>query len=278
VGGQARIHTGQAIGVLAGAIQPGADAAGKGLTVIAAQGAIDMQAQAGAAQVAAKQTLELKTAHGVVNIAAAKKVVLAVSGGASITIEGGSFTAQCPGKISVMAGMKSMVGGGTMSYSMPRMPASAIVDVPVKFNMHLRDVPGPHGEPLSDTAWRIVQASDESSALVTEETILSGTSDANGMVNLSDDQDQLLHQHYNNHPDGIWLIFDSRPHKVVLNREREDWTDREKLYHALDAMGYANDHDSVGSASVDDFHARLARADLKKNSPSEILKKLKEGF
>jgi type VI secretion system secreted protein VgrG len=119
VGGQARIHTGQAIGVLAGAIQPGAEAAGKGLTVIAAQGAIDMQAQAGAAQVAAKQTLELKTAHGVVNIAAAKKVVLAVSGGASITIEGGSFTAQCPGKISVMAGQKSMVGPGSLTISFP---------------------------------------------------------------------------------------------------------------------------------------------------------------
>lgn len=40
--------------------------------------AVDLQAQAGTAQVAAKQGLELKTAHGVVNIAAAKKVVLAV--------------------------------------------------------------------------------------------------------------------------------------------------------------------------------------------------------
>jgi type VI secretion system secreted protein VgrG len=101
VGGQARVQTGQAIGILAGAIQPGSEAAGKGLTMIAAQGPIDLQAQAGPAQVAAKQTLELKTASGVVNIAAAKKVVLAVSGGASITIEGGQFTAQCPGKITV---------------------------------------------------------------------------------------------------------------------------------------------------------------------------------
>ncbi len=128
VGGAARIHTGQAIGVLAGAIQPGGEAAGKGLTVIAAQGAIDMQAQAGAAQVASKQTLELKAANGVVNIAAAKKLTLAVSGGASITIEGGSFTAQCPGKISVMAGKKSMVGGGSQSVSMPGMPKSVCVE------------------------------------------------------------------------------------------------------------------------------------------------------
>ena len=107
VGGQTRIHTGQAIGILAGAIQPGAEAAGKGLTLIAAQGPIDLQAQAGPAQIAAKQTLELKTASGVVNIAAAKRIVLAVSGGASITIEGGQFTAQCPGKITVKAGQKA---------------------------------------------------------------------------------------------------------------------------------------------------------------------------
>ena len=128
VGGQARVQTGQAIGVLAGAIQPGTEATGKGLTMIAAQGPIDLQAQAGPAQVAAKQTLELKTASGNVNIAGAKRVVLAVSGGASITIEGGQFTAQCPGKITVKAGKKAMVGPGTMSWPMPKMPCSELKD------------------------------------------------------------------------------------------------------------------------------------------------------
>jgi uncharacterized protein (DUF2345 family) len=128
IGGQARIHSAQAIGMLAGAIQPGGEAVGKGLTLIAAQGPIDLQAQAGPAQVAAKQTLELKTASGVVNIAAAKKVTLAVSGGASITIEGGSFTAQCPGKITVQAGQKSMVGGGTQTVSFPAMPKTVCVE------------------------------------------------------------------------------------------------------------------------------------------------------
>lgn len=125
VGGQVRLHTGQAIGLLAGAIQPGSEAAGKGLSLISAQGPVDLQAQAGPAQVAAKQMLELKTAQGVVNLAAAKKVTLAVSGGASITIEGGSLTVECPGKITVKAGQKSMVGGGTQSWAMPQMPRSA---------------------------------------------------------------------------------------------------------------------------------------------------------
>ncbi len=127
VGGQVRVQAAQGIGVLAGAIQAGTEAAGKGLTVIAAQGPVELQAQAGPAQVAAKQTLELKTASGVVNIAAAKRVVLAVSGGASITIEGGRFTAQCPGKITVRAGVKSMVGPGTQDWRMPDMPQSVCV-------------------------------------------------------------------------------------------------------------------------------------------------------
>jgi len=50
-----------------------------------------------------------------------------VGGGASITIEGGSFTAQCPGKITVKAATKSMVGGGTQSWCMPDMPQSVCV-------------------------------------------------------------------------------------------------------------------------------------------------------
>jgi uncharacterized protein (DUF2345 family) len=125
-GGQARVHTGQAIGILAGAIQPGSEAAGKGLTIIAAQGPIDLQAQAGPAQIAAKGTLEIKTANGVINLAAYKRIVLAVSGGASIIIENGNVTFECPGKITVKAGTKSMVGPGTMTWVMPKMPFSEL--------------------------------------------------------------------------------------------------------------------------------------------------------
>jgi len=124
VGGQVRVQTGQAIGVLAGAIQPGSEAAGKGLSIIAAQGPVEMQAQAGAAQIAAKGALELKTANGVVNIVAAKKIVLAVSGGASVTISDGDFTVQCPGKITVQAGQKSMVGASKMNPNHPAFPTS----------------------------------------------------------------------------------------------------------------------------------------------------------
>jgi uncharacterized protein (DUF2345 family) len=124
VGGQLRVHTAQAIGFLGGAIQPGSDAAGKGLTLVAAQGDIDLQAQHGPAQVAAKQTLEIKTAHGVVSVVASKRVVLAVSGGASIIMDGGSISLECPGKILVQAASRSFEGGGTFETPAPDMPTS----------------------------------------------------------------------------------------------------------------------------------------------------------
>ena len=169
VGGQARVQTGQAIGVLAGAIQPGADAAGKGLTLIAAQGPIDLQAQAGPAQVAAKQTLELKTASGVVNIAAAKKVVLAVSGGASITIEGGSFTAQCPGKITVKAGVKSMVGPGNYAQAMNAMPGPSSFDEDLILTWPF------DGKPVANRRFEIVRG---------DGSVIRGATDAAGKTGL----------------------------------------------------------------------------------------------
>ena len=124
VGGQARLHTAQAIGMLAGAVQAGEGAAGTGLTLIAARGPVDMQAQAGAARLAALQALEIKTASGVVSIAAARRIVLAVSGGAGITIEGGALTVQGPGRITVKAGAKAMTGPAVFETPAPDLPKS----------------------------------------------------------------------------------------------------------------------------------------------------------
>ncbi len=275
VGGQARVHTGQAIGILAGAIQPGSEAAGKGLTIIAAQGPIDLQAQAGPAQIAAKQTLELKTANGSVTIAAGKRVVLAVSGGASMTIDNGNFSAECPGKITIMAGSKHMVGPGTLSYTMPALPRSSIVDRPVKFDLRLTDVPGPHGIEMPSTAWRIVKADDGESALHSNKTLFAGVSDPTGRISLDAEQEKALHESYNRHPNGLWMVYDSHVKALAVTPEDENWTDRQKLMQALDAMGYANEQESIGDTHVDEFHAKQARIDLKANASAAIYNKFK---
>lgn len=279
VGGQARIHTGQAIGILAGAIQPGGEAAGKGLTLIAAQGPIDLQAQAGPAQIAAKGTLELKTANGSVTIAAVKKITMAVSGGASITIDGGNFSAQCPGKITVQAGQKSMESGATMSWAMPSLPKSALPEsVPPKFNMLLTHVPGPSGKPLPDVNWHIVRASVAQLALRSKNALFSGKSNGQGKVDLSADQSAALQKAYNKAPNELWVIYAGQVRALLLERAQADWSDLQQRQAALDAMGYTDERGSVNNMTPEETgHTRVARRAIGSVAGSKLIKQLKQG-
>ena len=58
--------------------------------------------------------------------AAAKSITLAVSGGASITIEGGRIEVKAPGTITVKAGKKSLLGAGKASFALPSLPQQSI--------------------------------------------------------------------------------------------------------------------------------------------------------
>ncbi|WP_284616658.1 type VI secretion system Vgr family protein [Aquabacterium humicola] len=122
VGGDARLHTGQAIGVLAGAVGPGDEAAGKGLTLIAAKKDLEVQAQSDRMQLAAQKDVLVESERAHVDVAAAKKISLSVAGGANITIEGGNIVVQCPGTITVLAGHKSFLGASRVAYTLPRLP------------------------------------------------------------------------------------------------------------------------------------------------------------
>ncbi|WP_312548082.1 type VI secretion system Vgr family protein [Massilia sp.] len=120
-GGQMRVHTGQAIGVLGGAVKAGEG--GLGLQLIAAKDDIDVQAQGDELKVQARDEVNMISANAHIDWAAAKKISLS-TGGANITIEGGNITVQCPGKIKVQAGKKSFVGPVSLTYPLPRLPSS----------------------------------------------------------------------------------------------------------------------------------------------------------
>ncbi len=121
-GGALRIHSGQAIGMLGGAIKPGTEAAGTGLSLIAAQGDLSLQAQASTLQVAAKGRINIQSANSHIDWAAAKKVSLTTAGGANITLEGGSITVQCPGTLTIKASVRSFKGPGIVDYALPTLP------------------------------------------------------------------------------------------------------------------------------------------------------------
>jgi uncharacterized protein (DUF2345 family) len=119
-GGQLRVHSGQAIGVLGGAVAAGEG--GIGLQLIAAKDAVDLQAQADILKVQARDDVRLTSVGAHVDWAAAKRITLSTSGGANITIDGGNITIQAPGKITVHAGKKSFSGPARAAYLLPVLP------------------------------------------------------------------------------------------------------------------------------------------------------------
>ena len=131
-GGALRLHTGQAIGILGGAIKAGDQATGTGITMIAGAGDVDVQAQAGTLQVAALDDVKIQSQSAGIDWAAAKKITMTVAGGASITIEGGNITFECPGTITVRAATKSFVGAKRELYGLPLMPRSVCVECMLK--------------------------------------------------------------------------------------------------------------------------------------------------
>jgi Rhs element Vgr protein len=130
VGGQMRMHTRQAIGILGGVVKAGEG--GTGLQMIAARDAIDVQAQGDELKVQARDAIDVISANGHIDWAAAKRISLSTAGGANITIEGGNITVQCPGKIKVHAGKKSLIGPARLDYPLPALPTSICVECLLK--------------------------------------------------------------------------------------------------------------------------------------------------
>ncbi|MGX9733736.1 type VI secretion system Vgr family protein [Janthinobacterium aestuarii] len=121
-GGQWRLHTGQAIGMLGGVVKPGEGELG--FQLVAASQPIEVQAQSDEIKVQAREEVNVISANAHIDWAAAKSIRLSTAGGANITIEGGNITIQCPGKITVFAGKKSFIGPERLTYPLPRFSRS----------------------------------------------------------------------------------------------------------------------------------------------------------
>ncbi|MFN3914078.1 MAG: DUF2345 domain-containing protein, partial [Aquabacterium sp.] len=100
---------------------------------------------------------------------AAKRVVLAVSGGASIVIEGGQLTVQCPGTLTIKAGKKSMVGPGTLAQAMNAMSG------PSKFDEEMVLTWPFDGLPVANRRYEIKRG---------DGSVIRGTTDAAGKTGL----------------------------------------------------------------------------------------------
>ena len=124
IAGDARLHSGQAIGLLAAAVE-GAQSEATSLSVVTGEGELDVQAQGDEVRLRSRQGLKVVSANAAVELAAGKTVHLATAGGASVTIEGGNITFACPGNIRVHASKKTFVGPVQQAYPLPQFPRSS---------------------------------------------------------------------------------------------------------------------------------------------------------
>ena len=272
IAGKTRIHTGQAIGLLAGAIQAGPG--NTGIKLIAAKDNIDLQAQSDEMKFQAKKEMKVVSANANIDFAAAKKIHLAVAGGASIIIDGG-ITVQCPGTITVHASKKKFSGPAQQNYGLPKFPENPFETSTPHFDFKLTDMPGPNGAALSDTSWRMVLAADEAEALGQTSTLMAGQSDAQGKLSLSSDQEQQLAEAHTSGK-GVWVLFEGQVKQLEVTKERQGWTDQQKLEHALDSLGFADSFGVAADADSSAFAAPLARGELG-NNINAIFEKFKKG-
>ena len=115
--GSLRMHTGQALGVVAGVQKGGAES---GLDLIAGSGEVDVISQHDILTVQAQQDLRMVSANAGIEYASPTRIRIANAAGASIVIEGGNITVTAPGRIDVKTGNKQFAGPTQMPYPFPQ--------------------------------------------------------------------------------------------------------------------------------------------------------------
>ena len=115
--GSLRVHTGQALGIVAGVQKGGAES---GLDLIAGTGEVDVISQHDVLTVQAQQDLRMISANAGIEYASPKRIRIANAAGASIVIEGGNITVTAPGRIDVKTGNKQFSGPTQMPYPFPQ--------------------------------------------------------------------------------------------------------------------------------------------------------------
>lgn len=115
--GSLRVHTGQALGIVAGVQTGGAES---GLDLIAGTGEVDVISQHDTLTVQAQQDLRMVSANAGIEYASPQRIRIANAAGASIVIEGGNITVTAPGRIDVKTGNKQFAGPTRMPYPFPQ--------------------------------------------------------------------------------------------------------------------------------------------------------------
>lgn len=106
--------------------------------------------------------------------------------------------------------------------------------------------------------------------------VLTGKTDASGVVQLTADQQTLLAKQYQAHPSSLWLMYPGQVVQLIAQVDDPNWDEQTKMLHALSAADFSDDvHPHVNNldASCD---LKRARSALNANNSMALLDKLKK--
>ncbi|MFN3295684.1 type VI secretion system Vgr family protein, partial [Caldimonas sp.] len=138
-GGAWRVHSGQALSVLAGAAPTTGEPAG--LSLVAAQGAVQLQSQSDRLELAAQQAMDIQSAAAHLDATAARSLTLATAGGARITLSAQGLQVHCPGTLRIQAAQIRMLGARSYAHQMNAMPQAAAFDEELQLRWPFDETP-----------------------------------------------------------------------------------------------------------------------------------------
>lgn len=250
------------------------------LRMITAKGHALLHAQSGDVEIAGDQNLKLYAVNKQVLVAAGKEIVL-TSGGAYIRLKDGNIEFHCPGLISFRCANQSCQGPAQMEVPFPKMPKINIDPFPFKLDLRLVDIPGPNGHAIAHVPWKIVKPrmlADFTAGLVDPEDVLvEGTTDDEGRVKLTKEQEDMLGEHYFKSPGCLWISYAGHCAQLNVEPESPEWSKEEQLMRALAALGYSDEvqRGSILGTSPSDIE-RVGKLTGYKN-PNSLLKDWKKG-
>ena len=129
---------------------------------------------------------------------------------------------------------------------------------------------------LASTKGSKMAAHSPDEALFSQVKILTGESDATGKLNLSAAEAKRLQKAYTRSPRQFWIVTPGKVKQLVLEQASTAWSEQDKLYHSLDALGYTDGLKKAGdTAQIDPFHSVLAKDNAKTPTGSALLDQLK---
>jgi type VI secretion system secreted protein VgrG len=145
----------------------------------------------------------------------------------------------------------------------------------LEFSFSLSDTPGSAGHPLAHTPWMVAVGSKPvgMDLLPPEAVLAKGETDANGDIQFDAEQKKAINEAYKKRPGGLWLLSPTGSVRIEVTTESPDWSDEEKLQHALLAANFCSDIPRSGGEHAEEL-SRIAQDAFELSDANELYSKL----